>query len=256
MLTVGVEEEFLLLSPATGLPVADAVRVRAAAGVLSSVAAGEIGPEMLQAQLEVNTPVCKNLRVLGDHLTRLRAVVNGVAAGAGLRAAACGAAPLRDPTPVPVMPGERYRLMSADAGRLAEEQLINGMHVHVGVPDRESGVGALNRIRSWLPVLAAIGAGSPLWDGGDTGFASWRTLIFSRWPVSGPPPAFADAADYAQRAQALLDSGVIRDLGQLYWHARLSERYPTIEIRVLDVQLDVEDAVTWPAWPAPWSRRG
>lgn len=105
-------------------------------------------------------------------------------------------------------------------------------------------MGVLNRIRPWLPVLVALGANSPLWDGGDTGFASWRTVVFDRWPVSGPPPAFTDAADYERRTGVLVDAGVIRDRGQLYWQARLSERYPTIEVRALDVQLEIQDAVT------------
>jgi carboxylate-amine ligase len=88
-----------------------------------------------------------------------------------------------------------------------------------------------------------MGANSPLWDGRDTGFASWRTLVFGRWPVSGPPPHFRDAADYEARVRALLATGVIRDRGQLYWLARLSERYPTLEVRALDVQLSNGSAV-------------
>lgn len=134
--------------------------------------------------------------------------------------------------------------MSDDAPQLVDEQLINGMHVHVAIPDRDSGVGALNRIRPWLPALVALGSNSPLWEGGDSGFDSWRTVVFSRWPVSGPPPVFVDAADYRRRIDALLETGAIRDCGQVYWQARLSERYPTIEVRALDVQLRVEDAVT------------
>jgi carboxylate-amine ligase len=88
-----------------------------------------------------------------------------------------------------------------------------------------------------------MGANSPLWEGGDTGFASWRTVVFGRWPVSGPPPGFRDAADYEARVRALLATGVIRDRGQLYWQARLSERYPTLEVRALDVQLSACTAV-------------
>jgi carboxylate-amine ligase len=113
----------------------------------------------------------------------------------------------------------------------------------VGVPDRDAGVAVLDRLRPWLPVLVALGANSPYWDGADTGFASWRTIVFGRWPVSGPPPAFADAADYERRTRDLVGTGAIRDLGQVYWQARLSERYPTVEIRALDVQPDVAGAV-------------
>ena len=244
MLTLGVEEEYLLLDPESGLPVARSPRVRAAADRMSSVEPQEVEPELLQAQVEVGTPVCGSLDEVAGHLARLRAAVAAAAVTAGCRSAATGAAPSRGRKPVPVTAKARYRAMSGDAPQLVDEQLINGMHVHVGIPDRDSGVGALNRVRRWLPVLVALGANSPLWEGGDTGFASWRTLVFDRWPVSGPPPAFADAADYASRTGALVDAGVIMDLGQIYWQARLSERYPTIEIRALDVQVGIDDAVT------------
>jgi len=244
MVTLGVEEEYLLLDLDSGLPVARSAQVRAAADLLPAVEGGEVEPELLQAQVEVGTPVCETLDEVGEHLTRLRAAVRGAAREAGCRLAACGASPLRASVPVPVTAEPRYRSLSDDAPQLVDEQLINGMHVHVAIPDRDSGVAALNRLQAWLPVLVALGANSPLWEGGDTGFASWRTLVFGRWPVSGPPPSFADAADYQRRTQALLEAGTIRDRGQLYWQARLSERYPTLEVRALDVQLEIRDAVT------------
>lgn len=243
MVTVGVEEEYLLLDAESGRPVSFWEEVRAAAGRQPALLSGEVERELLQAQVEVSTPVCGHLDEVGAHLRRLRGALHNAAAETGCRIAACGAAPFRGPVPVTDEP--RYRAMFEDAPQLVDEQLINGMHVHVAIPDREAGVAALNRIRHDLPVLVAMAANSPFWEGTDTGFASWRTVVFGRWPVSGPPPAFADAADYGRRTAALLRTGVIRDLGQLYWQARLSERYPTIEVRALDVQLLAEDAVTF-----------
>lgn len=244
MVTLGVEEEYLLVDPRSGLPLARSTQVCAAAHLRSDVGGDEVGPELLQSQVEVRTPVCQTLNEVGEHLLRLRRAVGGAAESVGCRIATCGAAPVRSARPVPVTAKARYRAIAGDAPRLVDEQLINGMHVHVAVPDRDRGVAALNRIRPWLPVLVALGANSPFWDGSETGFASWRTVVSDRWPVSGPPPAFADAADYRRRTQDLLDAGVIRDRGQLYWQARLSERYPTLEIRALDVQLDIADALT------------
>jgi carboxylate-amine ligase len=151
---------------------------------------------------------------------------------------------MSDSRAVPVTQKQRYREMRADAGRLVDEQLINGMHIHVAVPDRSAGGAALGRLRPWLPVIVALGANSPFWDGRDTGFASWRTVVFGRWPVSGSPPYTADAATYEQRADELVATGVIPDRRQIYWHARLSEQYPTLEVRAPDVQLDVDSAVT------------
>ncbi|MER7463601.1 glutamate--cysteine ligase [Streptomyces sp. NPDC097981] len=243
MITVGVEEEYVLLDPVTHLPVARAEEVRAAAGHVSWVDAGEVQNELLQAQVEVATPICTDLEEVGGHLLRLRHALGTAAEENGCRIATTATAPLRDAVPVPVTQKPRYVKMREEARRLVDEQLINGMHVHVAVPDREMGVAALNRLRVWLPTLLAMSVNSPLWDGRDTGFASWRTIVFSRWPVSGPPPHFRTLADYEQRADALMEAGLIADRGQLYWHARLSERYPTIEVRCLDVQLEATGAV-------------
>jgi carboxylate-amine ligase len=238
-----VEEEYLLLDPDTGLPAPRAERVCATAGLQPALSSGEVHPELLQAQVEVATPVCETLEEVGGHLLRLRHALAAAAEQAGCRIAACGSAPFAPTAPSPVTDTPRYRALRAGAPRLVDEQLINGMHVHVAIPGRAAGVAVLNRLRPWLPVLVAMSANSPLWGGSDTGFASWRTVVFGRWPVSGPPPLFTGAADYDRRTTGLLATGAIRDLGQLYWQARLSERYPTVEIRAMDVQLRADDAV-------------
>ncbi|MFJ7151503.1 glutamate--cysteine ligase [Streptomyces sp. NPDC100445] len=242
MTTVGVEEEYLLVEPASGRLAARAEKVRAAAGLEPFVAPREIQPELLQAQVEVATPVCESLDEVGGHLLRLRHAVAGAAEAHGCRLVASGTPPLRQALPVPVTDQARYRAMQQQAPQLVAEQMVNGMHVHVAVPDRRVGVQVLNRIRGWLPVLTAMAANSPLWEGHDTGFASWRTVVFDRWPVSGVPPCFADEADYDLRVRRLLSTGVIGDTGQLYWQVRLSETYPTVEIRCLDVQLRTDEA--------------
>ncbi|MFJ6793197.1 glutamate--cysteine ligase [Streptomyces sp. NPDC091268] len=243
MITLGVEEEYLLVDPENGLPAPCVEGVRRTAGLGPLAEREEVQDELLQAQIEVATPVCSDLEEVGGHLLRLRHAVGSAAEENGCRIGATGAAPLRGKSPVPVTPSPRYLRMEGEARQLVDEQLINGMHVHVAVPDRETGVAVLNRIRGWLPTLLAMSANSPLWDGQDTGFASWRTIVFGRWPVSGPPPYFDGLADYERRLDALAESGVIADRGQLYWQARLSERYPTVEVRCLDVQLEADGAV-------------
>lgn len=242
--TIGVEEEYLLLDPESGVPSPQVSAVQAAAEGVPFLDRSEVGNELLQAQIEIATPVCSQLSEVAGHLTRLRSTVASAAARVGCRLAATGAAPFAAEHAVPVSPKERYRQMHADARRLVDEQLICGMHVHVGVPDRGLGAAALGRVRPWLPVLVALGANSPYWEGRDTGFASWRMIISGRWPVTGPPPFTEDAEDYEREIAAVLGTGAISDTGQIYWHARLSEHYPTLEVRVPDVQLDVEAAVT------------
>ncbi|WP_306312477.1 carboxylate-amine ligase [Streptomyces hydrogenans] len=243
MITMGVEEEYLLVDPVTAVPVPVAAEVRRAAGLGPFADGVEIQDELLQAQIEVATPVCWSLDEVGGHLLRLRHAVATAAEASGVRVAATGAAPLRGDLPVPVTPTPRYLMMEGAARQLVDEQLICGMHVHVGVPDPETGVAVLNRIRGWLPTLLAMSANSPLWERRDTGFASWRTIVFGRWPVSGPPPHFDGLCDYEQRLERLVESGVITDRGQVYWQARLSDSYPTVEVRCLDVQLRPDDAV-------------
>ncbi|MGV9255199.1 carboxylate-amine ligase [Streptomyces sp. NPDC003697] len=243
MTTVGVEEEYLLVDPVTGRLAADAEKVRAAAGLEPFVTPREIQPELLQAQVEVATPVCHTLPEVGGHLSRLRNAVARAARTHGCRIITSATPPLREDAPAPVTDRIRYRAMQRQAPQLVAEQMVNGMHVHVAVPSRRTGVQVLNRVRVWLPTLTAMAANSPLWAGRDTGFASWRTVVFGRWPVSGLPPHFADETDYDRRVRGLLSTGVIVDAGQLYWQARLSERYPTVEIRCLDVQLGTDEAV-------------
>ncbi|MFB7668863.1 glutamate--cysteine ligase [Kitasatospora sp. NPDC056138] len=243
MLTLGIEEEYLLLDAATGRPVARAAQVRQAARLQPSLKRGEVQRELLQAQLEVATPVCRELEEAGGHLLRMRLALGEAARQEGCCLATCGAAPFTDRLPVPVTDTARYRAMHAETRLLTDEQLITGMHVHLGIPDRGAGVTVMNGLRAWLPLLIALAANSPLWQNRDTGFASWRTLVFGRWPVSGPPPFFVGADDYDRRTRALVEGGLIRDIGQVYWHIRLSEHFPTVEIRAMDVQLRPDEAV-------------
>ncbi|MGP3691214.1 carboxylate-amine ligase [Streptomyces sp. IBSNAI002] len=243
MVTVGVEEEYLLLHADTGMPAPLARAVRQAAGLDSIASVQEVQSELLQAQIEVATPVCDGLSEVGGHLLRLRHAMALAAEANGCRLAMTGTAAIRDTGPVPVTPTARYVGMRSYAPQLVQEQLINGMHVHLGVPDREAGVEVLNRIRGWLPALVALSANSPMWDGHDTGFASWRTIVFGRWPLTGPTPVFDGVRDYERRVERLLESGIVADAGQIYWQARLSEKYPTVEVRCPDVQLRADEAV-------------
>ncbi|MFD5573636.1 carboxylate-amine ligase [Streptomyces cadmiisoli] len=242
--TLGVEKEYVLLDAHSGLPVPSAARVQAAADLEAALGSGELDRELLQAQIEVATPICRDLAQVAVHLTRLRRAVRSAAVRGGCVAAASGAAPLASRTVMPVTPTQRYEDMHTEAARLVDEQLICGMHVHVAVPSRSLGAGALARLRPWLPVLVALGANSPFWDAKDTGFASWRTVVFGRWPASGAPPFALDAEQYEQRVEELLITGVIPDRHQLYWHARLSDTYPTLEVRAPDVRITVDYAVT------------
>jgi glutamate---cysteine ligase / carboxylate-amine ligase len=139
-------------------------------------------------------------------------------------------------------PESRYERMTSRFGLPAREALTCGCHVHVEVGSPEEGVAVLDRVRPWLPVLLALSANSPFWQGEDTGFASYRYLTWSRWPSAGPTALFGSPAGYRAAVDAMLETGTILDAGMIYFDARLSARYPTVEFRVADVCPSPADA--------------
>ena len=197
--TLGVEEEYLLVD-GEGLPVARSAQVLARARGDDGIGDADLQHELLEVQVEVATTVCTELADVREQLTSLRSGLAAAAAGSGCRLAAVGTAPLApagaDPAPVTDKP--RYRSMLDQAPALVEEQLINGMHVHVGVPDRGAGLAVLAAVRPWLPLLLGLSANSPFWRGRDSGFASFRAVHFARWPVEGlrrcSPPSTTTSA--------------------------------------------------------------
>ncbi|MGC4812882.1 carboxylate-amine ligase [Micromonospora sp. DT228] len=238
-LTLGVEEEFLLLDPASGrnLPVADQVLA-----ALRGTARDQSRQEFRHSMVEMVTPVCADLGELRAHLVALRRWAAEAATSAGARLVAIGATPVAEPhRTVPDEP--RYHAMSRRYGPVAHDPAVCGCHIHVGVSDRELAVQVCNHLRVWLPVVQAITTNSPLQDGHDTGHASWRSMQLERWPSIGPTPYFDSATDYDRTVDELIAAGVMLDAAMVYWYARPSSAYPTVEIRVGDVCPDVDDAV-------------
>ena len=212
------------------------------AGDEDAASAAPLVPELKAQQLELGTEVCTTLAEIEAQLRHWRARADAAAASVGARVAALAT------SPVPVEPvateGERYARMHDAFGVPARDMLTCGAHVHVSIEDDEEGVAVLNRIRGWLPVLTALSANSPFWQGTDTGYASFRSQAWQRWPSAGPNELFADAADYHRLTDDVLATGTVLDAGMLYFDARLSATWPTVEIRTADVLLRVEDAVT------------
>jgi carboxylate-amine ligase len=237
-ITLGVEEEFLLLDPSTGATVL-------AAPELVRMLGGEPGvqQELMQFQVETGTPVCTSLEEVGRELIRLRRLAAAAAAHLGCRLVASGVAPYRTPGLAAVTPQPRYQELARRYAPVVAQAGTCGCHVHVGVPSREAGVQVLARLRPWLAPLLAVTANSPIADGHDTGWASWRYVIQSRWPTATPPAAWPDAAAYDTTVRRLIGQGAALDERSVYFWARLSPRYPTVEVRVADVCLDAGTAV-------------
>jgi len=237
--TLGVEEEYHLVDATTGA-LADAPHVVQDAARLLT---GEVQGEISTSQLEVVTPVSTSLSEVRAHLVRLRRGVAQVAAGHGCAVLAAGSHPFATWRDQRLSEGERYAHLHERWGLLALQQLIAGCHVHVSVPDPELAVQVLDRLRPDLPVLLALSCSSPFWEGVDSGYASYRTQWFARWPVTGTPEVFGSRAAFDATVAALVRSGVADDASHLYWDARPSTRYPTVEVRVADTMPRLDDAV-------------
>lgn len=239
LLTLGVEEEYLLV---------DATEPRAAE-VVDAVFAELPGDlrdgvqhEFYRTQIEVASPPQLELDGLATALRRLRTGVAGAAQRAGARLVAVGTGPAAGHN-ARVVDDERYHRMRERFGDLSPGQGMCGTHVHVSIPDPETGVQVLNHLRPWLPVLQAATANSPLSGGRDTGYASWRSMLWERWPTVGPAPYLHSHEHYLTLVSDLEASGAMLDEGMLYWYARLSANYPTVEIRMGDVMPTADDAV-------------
>ncbi|WP_406229371.1 glutamate--cysteine ligase [Nocardia sp. NBC_01009] len=234
--TFGVEEEFLLADPRTGAPVPKNVEVAQTAAELGF----GLQLELTRCQVETSTAVHTSATELRDELRDLRRGTASCAEKNDARLLAV-AIPPTVPQQFPITDTPRYRRMSADFGMLAHEQGLCGCHVHVGVPDREVALQVSNFLRPWLPLFLALTANSAIYRGTETGYASWRSILWRRWPSAGPPPYFGSVRDYDAMVAMMLSSGSIFDEKMVYWDVRPSMSFPTVEIRVSDVPATVEE---------------
>ncbi|MFI9007760.1 glutamate--cysteine ligase [Actinosynnema sp. NPDC053489] len=239
-MTIGVEEEFLLVDPSTRRPVARAADVLARVRDLPPGAKAH--RELSGVQVEFASGVCADLDELREHLVAGRRALTEAARAEGLWLVASGTPPLADPSPA-LSAGERFEQIEVMYRRQVTGYQCCGCHVHVGVPDVETAVHVVDHLRPWLPTLLALGANSPFDDDGDTGYASWRMMDQARFPNSGVPPLFGSAAAYDARLARLVDCGVLVDHTQTFWLARPSPKYPTVEVRVADAAATVDHAV-------------
>ncbi|SLK13944.1 carboxylate-amine ligase [Arthrobacter sp. P2b] len=240
--TFGIEEELLLVDPGKGEPVPMAgalldLYVRP----MESSSGPVLTAEFQQEMIEVVTPPRSTMDSLEADIIAGRAIADRAAQDVGVRVAALATSPLPcDPHPVRL---RRFAAMAEEYGLTAREQLTCGCHIHVSVESPEEGVAVLDRIRIWLPVLTALSANSPFWHGEDTGYASYRAQVWNRWPSAGPLEILGSADAYHQLVHDMVSTGVALDEGMVYFDARLSRHYPTVEIRIADVCLRPQNTV-------------
>ncbi|MGW0561443.1 carboxylate-amine ligase [Streptomyces sp. NPDC003016] len=238
-----MEEEFLLVDQVSrcpagrGGPVVRAGRER--------LGADHVEAEISLTMVETVSAVCMDGRELTHEVTRLRQGAAREAARRGCLLLATGTAPLGEAGPPPILDKPRYHAIERQFGSLTREQAVCSCHVHVGVTQREEAVRVVNHLRPWLPALLAVSANSPFWHGSDTGYASWRSMVWGRWPTAGPPPYLESAAHYEALVSSLVASGAALDPAMLYWYVRPSRHVPTVEVRVADVMPTVADTVAF-----------
>ena len=240
LFTIGVEEEYQIIDPITRELSPDSELILPDA---QKTLGEEVQLEIQLSQIETATSICHTLSDVRTQLARMRRGVIDAAAQHNRQIAAAGSHPFSYWSDQKVTPHERYQSLENDYQQLAREQAIFGCHVHVGIDDREQAVLAMNHMRPWLASLLALSSNSPFWWGNETGYASYRTEVWSRWPFSGPPPIFSSLADRQSLIKTLIDIESVSEPTKIYWDMRLSERFDTIEVRIMDVFMTIDDAV-------------
>jgi carboxylate-amine ligase len=238
--TFGIEEEFHLVDPVT-------FELTPSPDLCAAALRREIGPrihaEIATTQLETASAICTTLTELRDELVAARAEATAAAADAGVAVLPPSTHPFGGWKQQVITRAPRYEAMVERWAGLASQQDICGCHVHVGVPDLDTAVAVMDRARPYLPLLLALTGSSPFHDGVDTGYESYRTLWWGRWPTTGPPEYLGSAVRFHEVVAGLVASGVVADLSHLYWDVRPSYHLPTLEFRLADVCTDVDDAV-------------
>jgi len=243
--TIGIEEEYLLIDPESRDLVADPP-----AGLIEecqhAIAAdiGNVAPEFLRAQLEVDTPVCRSIAECREKVLALRGFAAQTAKNHGLGIIAASTHPFAEWTEQRHTDKDRYNMLAHDLQGVAQRLLICGMHVHIGIPDDETRNDLLNQIGYFLPHLLALTTSSPFWQGRNTGLKSYRLSVFDELPRTGLPNRFDSYGEYQRHIAVLVKAGLIEDATKVWWDIRPSARFPTLELRISDICTRMEDGLT------------
>jgi carboxylate-amine ligase len=205
---------------------------------------GNVAPEFLRAQLEVDTPVCRSIGECREKLSALRGFASQVAEKNGLRIIAASTHPFAEWSEQLHTDKDRYNAIARDLGGVGHRLVICGMHVHIGLPDDETRNDLLNQIGYFLPHLLALSTSSPFWQGRDTGLKSYRLSIFDELPRTGLPHQFDSYGEYERHIAMLVKAGLIEDATKIWWDIRPSARFPTLELRISDICTRMEDGLT------------
>lgn len=240
-LTIGIEEEYQIVDPETReLKSYITQFLKEDHAVLRE---REIKPELHQSIVEIGTNICETVQEARNELVRIRCMIQDMAREQNLRIVAAGTHPFSQWQQQEITPFERYSVVVEDMQDLAREMLIFGMHVHIGIEDREFAIDAMNVLRYMTPHILALSTSSPFWHGRNTGLKSYRSAIFRRFPRTGIPIAFQSYAEFKNYVDVMVRTNCIPDGSKIWWDLRPHHSYPTLEFRICDLCTSVEDAI-------------
>lgn len=246
-LTVGIEEEYQIIDPETRELKSFITQFLESKEGAMEVKKGElkagVKPELHASMVELGTPVCHNVAELKAALFAQRAAIHELAGQRGLQIAAASTHPFSHWLGQEISPFERYTKTVEDHQVIAQRMLIFGMHVHIGVEDRDFAIDCMNTVRYALPHILALTTSSPFWSGRHTGMKSYRSIVFEDLPRTGLPETFASWAAFDRFVQRLVNTGCIVDGSKIWWDVRPHYAFPTLEFRVPDICTRAEEAV-------------
>jgi glutamate---cysteine ligase / carboxylate-amine ligase len=238
--TIGVEEEFQIIDPATCELKSHVSELMAAS---SPRFGDELKPELHQSIVEMGTNICADVEEVRQEILRTRGLLVSTADRVGLHVAAAGTHPFSSWIDQVISPGERYQMIVEELQQLARSLLIFGMHVHVAMPDKSTTIDMMNQVRYFLPHILALSTSSPFWMGRNTGLKSYRTAIFRRFPRTGVPDHFGSWGDFESFVQLLIDLNCIDNGKKIWWDVRPHPTFGTLEFRICDLPTRAEETV-------------
>jgi glutamate---cysteine ligase / carboxylate-amine ligase len=238
--TLGIEEEFAIVDPESRELRSHIHEILEDGKVTLKE---QIKPEMHQSVVELGTEICLDIDDARMHVTELRSRLAALAARSKLKIASVGTHPFSHWRDQLITQGERYQEIVRDMQLLARANLIFGLHVHVGIPDRETAIHVMNQARYFLPHIYALSANSPFWVGHDTGLKGYRLKVFERFPRTGIPDSFESLSEYTDYCNLLVKTGCIDNAKKIWWDIRLHPFFDTLEVRVCDAQSRVDDTL-------------
>src|SRR3954463_13583943 len=242
--TLGIEEEFAIIDPQTRELRSHIQEILEGGKVLLKE---QIKPEMHQSVVELGTEICSDIKHAREHVVDLRSKLANLAGERGLKIASVGTHPFSHWRDQLITEGERYEQILRDMQTLARANLIFGLHVHVGIPNREAAIHVMNQARYFLPHIYALSTNSPFWIGRNTGFRGYRLKVFERFPRTGIPDAFESLSEYDDYLKLLIRTNCIDNAKKIWWDIRLHPFFDTLEIRVCDAQSRVDDTLAMAA---------